>query len=141
MLTIDEKIWRSYVRDKGLLVREMEVVKAAFLEGLKIGRGETNCMPIKAENRLKERIRVEMEWLKSDSITKDVMKGCKNLDKMFDEFEHQMKISCKTHSTMIDVRKHFYNWVQCRNDYGNNNNESKWQDEVVERIRRLASAD
>ena len=140
----DEQLWKNYVREKGLVCDNMRIVKDGFLAGLKIGRGVVKD-DVVTNNRLKDRINSEIEWLKSDEVTREIMVKCPDTDSEIDEFAKQMRLNSKTHATMIDVRKHFFNWLnfkELRVQHGTNSSKknSEWRTDVLDRINRLANS-
>lgn len=138
----DEQIWRGYVRERGLVCKEMQVVKDAFMRALSIGRGDEGARPVFVST-MKKRIDTEVKWLRSDNCTKDMLPDTNERERLLDEFERHIRISGKTHSSIYDVRSHFFNWTSKRNERrtANTSSDSDWRDETLDRMRRLINPD
>lgn len=136
----DEQLWRGYVRERGLVCKDMHVVKDAFMRALSIGRGDDGAAPV-VISTMKKRIDTEIKWLRSDSCTKDMLPDDLEREKLINEFERHIRISGKTHSSIYDVRTHFFNWISKRNERRttSTSSDASWRDETLDRMRRLVN--
>lgn len=141
----DEQIWREFVRQKGFICKDQEAARTAFISGLRIGRGDDADDAGSAARRISE----EMKWLRSDMVTTDALANAVRdpgrVADIITDFETFVRAAGKTHYCLTDVRRHFFNWFMKRKDYGAYERApgagaDKWRDEIVERMRRLASA-
>ena len=135
----DDMLWRGYVKERGLVCADMHVVKEAFMRGLKIGRGDEDSLP-EASSRLKDRLATESRWLRNDATIKDILPESK-WDERITEFEKRMRMESKTHYSIQDLKAHFINWLNLRNerDVGTNKHGDQWRDETLDRMRRLVN--
>lgn len=140
----DEQTWREFVRRKGFLSKDQEAARFAFICGLRIGRGDDEDNAGAAARRITD----EMNWLRNDTTTMDalanVVRDPGRAAEIVTDFETFVRASGKTHYSMADVRRHFFNWFMKRKDYGAYERArgvaDEWRNEVVERMRRLAGA-
>ncbi len=132
-------LWRGYVKERGLVCANMHVVKEAFMRGLKIGRGIEDSLP-DVSSRLKDRLDTESRWLRNDATIKGMLSE-DEWDDRITEFERRMRIESKTHYSVQDLKAHFFNWLNLRNerDVGTDKHGDKWRDETLDRMRRLVN--
>lgn len=141
----DEQIWREFVRQKNFTCKDEEAARAAFICGLRIGRGDDADDAGSAARRISE----EMKWLRSDMVTTDALahavRDPGRVADIITDFETFVRAAGKTHYCLTDVRRHFFNWFMKRKDYGaygarQGAGTDEWRNEIVERMRRLATA-
>lgn len=141
----NDQLWIAYVNRIGRAAFDAKAAKEAFIEGLRIGRGEDTVPDMVNVNSVSARIEKEMDFLKNDNVTLDALARSLNGDvgrsrMLISDFETLMRSTGKTHYSLMDTRKHFFNWYLKRRDYGNNNSKTTdgWREDVVSRIKRLA---
>lgn len=140
----DEQVWREFVRRRGFICKDQEAARFAFICGLRIGRGDDEDNAGSAARRISD----EMRWLRADATTNDTLCGVVRdpgrVADIITDFETFMRASGKTHYSLMDVRKHFFNWFMKRKDYGAYKQAAcgadEWRSEIVERMQRLASS-
>lgn len=141
----DNQLWVAYVKCTGRAAWDAKAAKEAFIEGLRIGRGDAREPDFVAMNGVSARIGKEMDFLRNDSVTLDILSRSLNGDaeragRLIADFETLMRSTGKTHYSLMDTRKHFFNWFMKRREYGSVNERAKdnWREDIVSRIRRLA---
>jgi hypothetical protein len=146
MLTPEQE-WKAYVRREGFICGDMAGAKRAFLDALKLARGD----PYAADIAVLDKMDGELEFLWSDPYTARCLEeqGVGNARKLelLNAFKRQCQARAETHATYQLARQHFLFWVEkVKNVDFNGNSQPKqqyqspkdWQGDILSRIGRLA---